>query len=113
MRGRGWGQRSRRAVPKPEPRRRRTELRHLRGGADRGLGRPRATTALSRPAPATHRLSLPCRYVTEADRLDLALPGVIDRLAENASRLLRGMEAHGVLRVDEIDPPLRLPVQAA
>ena len=42
---------------------------------------------------------------------NLALAGVIDRLAQHPGRLLRGVEAHGIFRRDEIEPPLGLALE--
>ena len=42
---------------------------------------------------------------------DLALAGVVDRLAEHARGLLRRVEPHAVLGGDEVEPPLRSALQ--
>ena len=42
---------------------------------------------------------------------ELTLPRVVDGLAEDPRQLLRGVEAHRVLRGHEVEPPLGLPVQ--
>jgi len=43
----------------------------------------------------------------------LPLAGVVDRFAERAGRFLRRMETGGVLRGDEVEPPLRLALEGA
>lgn len=49
----------------------------------------------------------------EAELRDLELPlaGVVDGLAEDTGGLLGGVESHAVLGGDEIEPPLRAPLQ--
>ena len=53
------------------------------------------------------------RRLTLLQRADLSLTGVVDRLAQDPRRLLRGVEAHRVLGVDEVEPPLRLALELA
>ena len=43
----------------------------------------------------------------------LALAGVVNGFAKGAGRLLRRVEASGVFRGDEIEPPLRLTLEVA
>jgi hypothetical protein len=59
-------------------------------------------------AGASQSKLLSPRSLWTQDDPDLALTGVVDRLTQDASRLLGSMEAHRVLRIDEINPPLSL-----
>src|SRR5262245_31118157 len=43
----------------------------------------------------------------------LRLPRVVDRLGEDTRELLRSVESHRILGSDEVEPPLRLPMEGA
>src|SRR5262245_26585715 len=44
---------------------------------------------------------------------ELRLPRVVDRLGEDTRELLRSVKTHRVLGGDEVEPPLRLPMEGA